>query len=247
MPTPTESKPDDLARRLADPFHPDEIHFKPQAVKGNRALVITYVDARAVMDRLDQVFGVDGWQDAYVNLATGSVQCTLRVRINGSWIEKSDVGSQSDQPDDGDKLKAAFSDALKRCAVKLGIGRYLYSLPKQWVDYDPEKKQLATTPRLPAWALPAAHDDGKRALLEEVQAELKKRHPGQTTGDKLAMQALLVASFKTKGWPAVEALDVDTLRAGLARLREIIASSGNRLITQLKDSLTLANAKEAGQ
>src|SRR5207248_3090638 len=57
-----------------------------------------------------------------------------------------------EQPDGGDRLKAAFSDALKRTAVKLGIGRYLYRLPQQWVDYDPAKKQFAMPPRLASWA-----------------------------------------------------------------------------------------------
>jgi hypothetical protein len=46
------------------------------------------------------------------------------------------------------------SDALKRAAVKWGIGRYLYSLPKQWVDYDPQEQRLASTTTLPSWALP---------------------------------------------------------------------------------------------
>ena len=58
--------------------------------------------------------------------------------------------------DAGDKLKAAFSDALKRAAVKLGIGRYLARLPRQWVDYDPQARQFVRPPTLPAWALPAA-------------------------------------------------------------------------------------------
>ena len=70
-------------------------------------------------------------------------------------MEKTDVGSPSEQPDDGDKLKAAFSDALKRAAIKLGIGRYLYRLPRQWVDYDSQTKQFKAMPTLPAWALPA--------------------------------------------------------------------------------------------
>ena len=69
-------------------------------------------------------------------------------------MEKTDVGSPSEQPDDGDKLKAAFSDALKRAAIKLGIGRYLYRLPRQWVDYDPQARQFKNMPTLPAWALP---------------------------------------------------------------------------------------------
>ena len=143
-----------LTERLAEPFSSQEIRWKAQVVRGNRALAVAYVDARAVEDRLDAVFGVDGWQDAYHLLPNGNVVCKLRVKIGNDWIEKSDVGSQSDQPDEGDRTKSAFSDALKRAAVKLGIGRYLYRLPQQWVDYDQNSRQIRQTPRLPDWAHP---------------------------------------------------------------------------------------------
>jgi hypothetical protein len=123
-------------------------------VKNNRALAMAYIDARLIQDRLDEVLGVENWQDKYDILPDGSVMCRLRVRLGGRWITKSDVGSPSEQPDSGDRLKAAFSDALKRAAVKFGIGRYLYRLSAQWVDYDPVKKQLTQLPQLPAFALP---------------------------------------------------------------------------------------------
>ncbi len=154
-----------LSLALTAPFPPDAVHFKPLAVKGNRALAAAYLDARAVMQRLDSVFGVGGWKDAYQLVAGGSVVCTLSVRVDGEWVEKTDVGSPSEQPDDGDKLKAAFSDALKRAAIKLGIGRYLYRLPRLWVDYDPQKREFVKPPLLPAWALPTpqANRNGKPA------------------------------------------------------------------------------------
>src|SRR5262249_54418463 len=79
---------------------------------------------------------------------------TLRVRIGKRVVTRQDVGSPSDQPDEGDRRKAAVSDALKRAAVKLGIGRYLYRLPKQWHDWDPQKKQFVGKPTLAATALP---------------------------------------------------------------------------------------------
>lgn len=145
---------DEIQTALAGLFSLDKLGWKPQAVKGNRAMACCYIDARDVMDRLDSVVGVGAWQDEYQVLPDGSVMCHLRVRINGEWITKSDVGGMSEQPDGGDRLKAAFSDALKRTAVKFGIGRYLYSLPAVWCDYDPTKKQFTQTPQLPAWAVP---------------------------------------------------------------------------------------------
>jgi hypothetical protein len=92
------------------------------------------------------VLGVDGWQDDYQCLPAGSVVCRLRCRIGGDWLTKVDVGGPSEQPDGGDRLKAAFSDALKRAAVKYGVGRYLYRLPSQWVDSGAQFKQPLRLP-----------------------------------------------------------------------------------------------------
>jgi hypothetical protein len=146
----------EVAQALAAPFEEAEVKWKAQVVSGNRAMVVAYVNARVIQDRLDEVLGVMGWQDSYECLPDGAVVCRLRIRLGDEWITKMDVGGQSEQPDEGDRRKAAFSDALKRAAVKFGIGRYLYGLEPQWVDYDPQKKKLLGTPKLPAGALPAA-------------------------------------------------------------------------------------------
>ncbi len=145
---------DPLTTALAAPFAVSEVKFKPQSVKGNRALALAYIDCRVIQDRLDDVLGVENWMDEYEILTDGSVMCRLKLKLGGEWVTKSDVGSPSEQPDGGDRLKAAFSDALKRAAVKFGIGRYLYRLPAVWTDYDPQKKQFTQPPQLPAWALP---------------------------------------------------------------------------------------------
>jgi hypothetical protein len=155
-----------ITAALAAPFDPREVRFRAGPVRGGKALALAYVDARAVQDRLDEVLGVTGWQDEYECLPDGSVVCRLRLKLGPGWITKADVGGASDQPDQGDRRKAALSDALKRAAVKFGIGRYLYRLPRQWLDYDPHTGQFLGTPRLPAWALP------------RVLAQGPARHPG---------------------------------------------------------------------
>ena len=155
--------PKQLSLALTQPFPREAVHFKPLVVKGEKALAAAYLDARAIMQRLDSVFGVGGWKDSYQLLNGGSVVCRLSVKVDFEWVEKTDVGSPSEQPDDGDKLKAAFSDSLKRAAIKLGIGRYLYKLPRIWVEFDPQRKQFKTAPQLPAWALPQTPVNGKAA------------------------------------------------------------------------------------
>lgn len=151
---PTETAVDHLMKALSMPFDPSEVKFKPAVVSGNRAMALAYVDARVIQDRLDDVLGVTGWQDDYEVLPDNSVVCRLRLKLGDEWVTKVDVGGPSEQPDGGDRMKAAFSDALKRAAVKFGVGRYLYRLPAQWVDYDPQKRQLLRAPVLPDWAVP---------------------------------------------------------------------------------------------
>jgi hypothetical protein len=143
-----------LAAALAAPFPASVVGWKPQTIKDRRALAVAYIDARDVMDRLDAVLGPLGWQDSYECLPDGCVVCRLQLRLDGEWVVREDVGSPGGQPDVGDRRKAAFSDALKRAAVKFGVGRYIYRLDQQWVDYDPQKKRIVGEPKLPAWALP---------------------------------------------------------------------------------------------
>lgn len=120
----------ELLTALAKPFPPNEIRFKVQTSKNGSSLVVPYVDARAVMDRLDEVFGGD-WYDDYSVVQVGkrvSIECSLTC----AGVTRKDVGDIEDSQGGGD-LKAGYSDALKRAAVKFGIGRFLYSLPKMWV------------------------------------------------------------------------------------------------------------------
>ncbi len=177
QPPPTTLLPaeiDAVAQNLAAPFDASEVKFKPQHITGNRALVVPFVDARVIQDRLDEVLGVMGWQDRYKCLPDGSVVCRLRIRLGAEWITKEDVGGQSEQPDEGDRRKAAFSDALKRAAVKFGIGRYLYRLKPQWVDYDPQKRQLVGTPKLPVAAAQVNHTE-KRAKEQPAEAKVEEK------------------------------------------------------------------------
>ena len=132
--------------QLTAPFEKGDVKFKPQALSndGTKALAVPYIDARAVMDRLDDVLGPENWSDEYLVISPDSVMCTLAIRFpgakDGEWTRKADVGSKSGQPDEGDQMKAAFSDGLKRAAIKFGIGRYIYSLPKQWCDCETYEK-----------------------------------------------------------------------------------------------------------
>lgn len=201
MTNPQPIDPRAVLAALSAPFHPDEVEAKPTVVSGNRALAVFYIDARVVMDRLDAVLGVDGWQDDYEFLADGAVVCRLRCRLGTDWLTKVDVGSPSEQPDKHDRVKAAVSDALKRAAVKFGVGRYLYRVPSQWVDYDPKARKFTRAPKLPAWALPAP--TGKPQ--EQPKAPPAETAPSPTAPPETITRdqaADLFAVMKINGVPA---------------------------------------------
>jgi hypothetical protein len=179
----------EIAAALAEPFDPAEVRVKPQALTKDkkRALPCWFIDARTVMDRLDAVVGVAGWQDDYDVLPTGEVVCRLTLVIDGVWIVKADVGGQSDQEDEGDRRKSAFSDALKRAAVKYGIGRYLYRIRSNWMDWDDGKRQWAVQPALPPWAVPhpSAEQLAKLTALRKARGDAAVRSQCEALGVKL--------------------------------------------------------------
>jgi hypothetical protein len=70
-----------------------------------------------------------------------------------------------------DPLKGGVSDALKRAAVKFGVGRYLYKLGQTWVDLDNNRIPRGwKPPQLPAWALPGGVPTGAQRTPSPSEA-----------------------------------------------------------------------------
>lgn len=144
--------------KLKEPFLKKEVHWRVGATNAKKlgvkpweatsGIALAYINARDVMKRLDDVAGINNWEDEYIETPKGRVICKLSIRMNDEWIIKSD--GAGDTATEGEK--GAISDAFKRAAVKFGIGRYLYYLPATWVNLSNGK--IAGNPELPKWALP---------------------------------------------------------------------------------------------
>jgi hypothetical protein len=171
-----------------------------------------FVDARVVQDRLDDVLGPVGWQDDYEILPDGNVLCRLKIKLGDEWIIKVDVGGPSEQSDGGDRMKAAFSDALKRAAVKFGIGRLLYRMPTQWCDYDPQKRQFVKPPVLPDFALPAKDRQTQVARVAKPQRPEGLRGKGVAIMEQAKTIADLRALWQTMPEEMREACKQDGLK-----------------------------------
>lgn len=133
--------------KLRAPFPPDRVSWRVGAMnkEKTKGLALCYIDARDVMDRLDDVCGPAGWQCRYPH-ANGKTVCEIGIlvadgtdeypQLNAQWIWKADGAGDSDI----EAEKGALSDAFKRSAVRFGIGRYLYDVESIWVEIDEHKR-----------------------------------------------------------------------------------------------------------
>lgn len=121
---------------LGAEFPRDAVHWRPQGKplsKDGRnpvCMALAYIDARDVMDRLDEVCGPDRWQTEFTETAKGRVICRIGILTENGWVWKGDGAGDTDVEGE----KGGISDALKRAAVSWGIGRYLYRLKSPWVE-----------------------------------------------------------------------------------------------------------------
>jgi hypothetical protein len=115
---------------LKAPFTEADIEWKIQTCGGGRdgqriwALCVCYVSNRAIMQRLDDAFGPDGWENLLAAGPAGGVICGLKCRWESGWTIRWDGAENTDI----EGVKGGISNSMKRAAVHYGIGRYLYLL-----------------------------------------------------------------------------------------------------------------------
>ena len=143
---------------LAAPFPPELVRTRI----GGGGTKLSWVPARSVSERLDQVIGLGNW-DFHVSQLDNSniVHGTLIVRLpDGTQATRSDFGYETGGS--GESLKEAASDALRRCASLFGVARYLYQ----------GEGGARPAPARPApTRQPVPNDAAMRAVFEETATE----------------------------------------------------------------------------
>lgn len=164
----------EIIEALRKPFSPDRIEWRLQSSGEKQdgsiwAKCLCYIDNRAAMERLDEVYG-QNWShsEEFKQIGTQAV-CTVTITIESRsespalFPYRTVSGSCAVEANgDIDPFKSAASGAMKRAVVNLGIGRYLYSIDETWAIIDPNGKYDGKTkngtrfrwnpPSLPAWA-----------------------------------------------------------------------------------------------
>jgi len=109
-------------------LRPDEIEVRVGSVSAKGASLLLYKDARCDMNILDEVYGPEGWQRRH-EVINGNLYCGIGIwNIGiGEWVWKWDCGTESRADGEGNEKKGEASDAFKRAAFNIGIGRELYT------------------------------------------------------------------------------------------------------------------------
>lgn len=205
---------DELKAALAAPFPDEDVQFRVGRVskKMDSCTLLAYIDARAVAQRLDDVFGVLGWSDHY-RVHEGGAECRLTILSAPHSCTKSGFGDWGEREL---AWKTGESDAFKRAAAKLGIGRYLYDLPQGWTDvvggpstwakgrdlnvtHKGEHVGVARRPTLPGWALPASAPGKEGKPNAEPGAPVEEGSSSEPE-DQAANVRRLEAFLDGQGW-----------------------------------------------
>lgn len=188
------------ATELGQPFLPQQIHWRVGSTTKDKSkgMALAYLDARNVMNRLDEVCSPMGWRDSYEFIGKRII-CTIEVYDHAlkHWVGKTDGAGESEI----EAEKGGISDAFKRAGVKWGIGRYLYDLEAPWVRLDSYKRiergeqgklnaiaaaGIATTAQPDPAPEPAKGDDSPAPSKKKAAA---KKAPVKKSGDPLSRNA----------------------------------------------------------
>lgn len=166
---------DEITKKLQAPFQAGSIEWRLQntTADGSRGLAVPYLDNRAIQNRLDEIFTPFGWKNNFLPWQGGSSQlCVISVMYNGEWIDKCDGAENTDI----EPVKGGLSDAMKRCAVQLGIGRYLYQMEGIWVDVEKIERKGRTSYQIRQSEFPKLN-----AAYEKAVREIFGNDPGPST------------------------------------------------------------------
>lgn len=122
----------DVIRKLRAPFEPEQIKWKIQTSPRDgedMAIVVAYVDARDVNERLDSATGGD-WAASYTEppFVLSGEQIALMCHLTVGGVTRSDIGTADRSSPEA--AKEVVSDAFKRASVMFGVGAHLYRFPR---------------------------------------------------------------------------------------------------------------------
>ena len=198
-----------LEQKLQLPFPPEDIEWRAQSSGIDKnanawAMIMPFITNRAIQERLDEVFGVYGWDNQYreIKQADGKLSflCGISIYFNlGKNDDFREVVTKWDGADETnfENFKGGLSNSMKRAGVQLGIGRYLYKLDTYFAELSDNRngkkfsvsvkkerganfgtRYYYNAPQLPAFALPEnfKYNASKKKVEDEATGIVLDEH-----------------------------------------------------------------------
>ncbi len=213
---------------LEKPFEPSQIKQR----EGRKGKFLDYVEGHAVIQRLNDAFE-GSWSFEVVSHAIlqESDEIVVLGKLAVDGVVKMQFGSTQITRDKGtkalvslsDDIKAATTDALKKCATLLGVGLHLYA---EKASRD-GKSGRTPAKAVPKSAAPASKPTGDGKAGETPPA------PGQGKRLDHAQHAAILKLAKQKGWSQVE-LNQEAVKRFNVQVPYLSASDAAHFIRDLQ-------------
>jgi hypothetical protein len=143
-----------LEAGLREPFALEEISFLPKVPtnEGGKwtCLALPYADKRVYEDRLNELaFGL--WSTPPNPPFVAGNKLVIPVTVLLCGVQHTDYGEaflsslsrKGEMREEENSATEAYSQGFRRACAQFRLGRYLYSLPKARVPYDPTRHEIA--------------------------------------------------------------------------------------------------------
>lgn len=169
-------------KKLSDKFPAEKLGIKINSTSKDRsrALLVLYLQHTDVADRLDAVD--PAWSFLALEEGPKGDLYYVKASLTVKNVTRQNIG-------EGNDPKGAYSDALKRCAMLFGVGRYLYDEELVWTPYNESQDKYK------AWTY-AEYERAKKRAPEATQAA------GRPVAQAVAPAPLAVAKPVVIGPPA---------------------------------------------
>lgn len=256
-----------IEQKLQAPFAVEDIEWKPQTSgvsQGGKAyvLAVPYITNRAIQKRLDEVFGIFGWENKFQpSQHEKGFLCGITVHQDNKSITRWD-GAENTHIE---PLKGGLSNSMKRAAVQFGIGRYLYNLPEFWAQCVPcgnnrsldgydniivnkgDKPNIGwKNPALPEWALPVFDFGPYTEAVQSAETinELKIAFQNAWRAAEVNQSEDMKATFKTIYDERKSHIEVNAAKSTQQDIENVIAwidsrASGYSMIPTTEAVLTV--------
>ena len=149
---------DKIKQELLEPL-PSEA-LKPHPTRK----YLTTINSIYVIERLNNVFGLDGWKAKYEVVFQDDNWVVAKCFLTAGEIAVEQYGG-NDNVDIGDRFKGACTDALTKCASYIGVGSHVW-----------KNEKIAPTPvRKPSNNMTVNQIDTIKGLIEHQSDEIKEK------------------------------------------------------------------------